>query len=848
MRLVYLCLILLGIGPTLCAQELVPLTRNTAITTDHIPIPDKSIGLRNSAPECNDLFTPGVVYLDPSGIYSTLLNVDTTGLDTIPGTFSCINCDALASGQATIENDRLTYTANPDVEAGKDTFSVEFCNPNGCRTLSFSIIVRRPGQAFTVASSTLNPGESQRWFIPEDGFPGPVVCYQVVDCEDTYGGDAATLEISREGDPAALQLFYKASSFGGIDSICVQVCDSFAICDTFKFAVQILQDTIGLPFMDDFSYDGPFPSSDLWLDENTFINNTMAIDPPSVGVATFDGLNANGIPYGGDYGVSDIMTSTYIDLSVHQTEEVFLIYWLQRKGLVDKPEPQDSMVLEFKTREGVWQYIEGFPGIPVSQPNTINDPFLFFRQPVTNEFKYDGFQFRFKNYSNRTGILDTWHLDYVRLDVIQVDSTFDDIAFTTPPRSILNNHRSMPFRHFKGRESIELRDTLQVGIFNLSRQGLTASPSVVTLTELNSNTELFGPGGVTLFNGDEANLPSGEPVRKAYALNSFPTDFSAVWPDYFQIMSGPAFDNFERLEFEMTYEFSNTTQAEGVGYEAVSENDRVTTTTIFDNYFAYDDGTAEAGFIAQNGNSVAVKFTTAVDDSLRAIQFHFPHTSIDVSEQFFDLRIWLDTPNSDPVYEQLDLRPFYTDLFFDTLQGFTTYTLINTIFENEPLFLPAGDFYVGWTQNTPCDGTQCIAVGYDKNSPNGKQFIWLNQGGDFNPLDSSLLSFPSGALMIRPVLGSTTPMATVSTEEAILSTDLITVYPNPAQDFLQVQIQNNDFRMERFEIFNNLGQQVKTGHLLGAIPTDDLAPGWYLLKGYENHSQRIAIAKFIISR
>ena len=845
MRFVYLCLIMLGTSPILFGQSLIPLTRNTALPDHRTKIQRGQIDLRTPDQACNDLFTPGVIYLETGETYSTLLSVDTVGLDTIPGNFSCINCDRLSAGQVSILEDRLTYTANLDLAADIDTFTVEFCNPNGCRSLAFAIVVRRPGQSENVGGAVLNPGGSQRWQIPEDGFPGPVVCYEILDCPDGYGGTPTTAELSREGDPPSLQLFYTAGNFAGTDSICVLVCDSFVVCDTFKFAAQILQDTIGLPFMDDFSAPGPFPSADLWLDRNTFINNNMAIAPPSIGVATFDGLNESGFPYGGDYGVADVMTSIYIDLSDRQTEEVFLTYWLQSKGLVDKPEPQDSIVLEFKTRDGDWQYMEGHPGIPVSRPNTIESPFQFFRQPVTNEFKYDGFQFRFLNYSNRTGILDTWHLDYVRLDVIQVDSTFDDIAFVDPPRSILNNHRSIPFRHFKGREDAELRDVLEVGLFNFSGEGLTASPSNVSLTELNSNIELFGPGGVTLFNGTEANIPAGEVLDRTYTLNNDPSGFPSVWADYFQIMAGPAFDNFEQLEFKMKYSFSNTSQQVGPGYESVLRNDEVELTTIFDNYFAYDDGTAEAGFIAQAGNSVAVKFTTAVDDSLRAIQFHFPHTSIDVSEQFFDLRIWLDSPEGEPIYEQFDLRPFYTDLFFDTLQGFTTYTLINEIFENEPLFIPAGDFYVGWSQTTPCDGTQCIAIGYDKNSPNGKQFISLNQGGNFNPLDSL---FPAGALMIRPVLGTTTPMATVGTEDTRPSTDLVAVFPNPARDYLQVELKTENFRMERFEIINNLGQPVKAGALLGAIPVDDLAPGWYLLKGYESDSRRTAVTKFVITR
>ena len=52
-----------------------------------------------------------------------------------------------------------------------------------------------------------------------------------------------------------------------------------------------------LPFYDDFSYAGPYPNPSLWLDQYVFVNNTKGVAPPTIGVATFDGLNQFGYPY-----------------------------------------------------------------------------------------------------------------------------------------------------------------------------------------------------------------------------------------------------------------------------------------------------------------------------------------------------------------------------------------------------------------------------------------------------------------------------------------------------------------------------------------------------------------------
>src|ERR1035437_3447726 len=62
-----------------------------------------------------------------------------------------------------------------------------------------------------------------------------------------------------------------------------------------------IHDTIGLDtirgILDDFSYAGPYPDTALWLDNEVFINRGFAKAPITLGVATFDGLNANGYPY-----------------------------------------------------------------------------------------------------------------------------------------------------------------------------------------------------------------------------------------------------------------------------------------------------------------------------------------------------------------------------------------------------------------------------------------------------------------------------------------------------------------------------------------------------------------------
>src|ERR1039457_1586198 len=59
----------------------------------------------------------------------------------------------------------------------------------------------------------------------------------------------------------------------------------------------ITSDTLSLPFLDDFSKESIYPDTTLWLDKEAFINRDYPIAPPTLGVATLDGVGPSGIPY-----------------------------------------------------------------------------------------------------------------------------------------------------------------------------------------------------------------------------------------------------------------------------------------------------------------------------------------------------------------------------------------------------------------------------------------------------------------------------------------------------------------------------------------------------------------------
>ena len=138
-------------------------------------------------------------------------------------------------------------------------------------------------------------------------------------------------------------------------------------------------------------------------------------------MATFDGLNKYGYPYNIDGNNNpkpcDTLTSQPIDLvGLSEGDSIYLSFYLQQKGVGENPETNDSFLVEFKKDNNEWLRVwtknadfDSFSVYPFK-------PYLVKLSELNDgTFYHDSFQFRFRNYSNRTGALDQWHLDYVSL-------------------------------------------------------------------------------------------------------------------------------------------------------------------------------------------------------------------------------------------------------------------------------------------------------------------------------------------------------------------------------------------------------------------------------------------------
>jgi hypothetical protein len=268
----------------------------------------------------------------------------------------------------------------------------------------------------------------------------------------------------------------------------------------------------------------------------------------------------------------------------------------------------------------------------------------------------------------------------------------------------------------------------------------------------------------------------------------------------------------------------------------VTGNDTFSVPTMFSNFYAYDDGTAEGGYGIKNKINVGanLKYKLEVPDSVAGVYIFFNQSEKDVSTQRFNIKIWKSiSPLYEPatsdivLYNQEVLKPVYTNV----INGFTSYRFV------EPI--PVTDsFYIGWDQTS----SYVLNVGLDKNyyfgtNPN----MYYKMDGRWYPTEIP------GALMIRPImskfLGTATGLSEPNFAPDMLQFDL---YPNPAKEFVKVTLPNIDnYHIHLFDMMGkNIGVLETTQ---GEIKLPSMADGIYLLSFENKFNGQKIVKKLIIN-
>jgi hypothetical protein len=562
---------------------------------------------------------------------------------------------------------------------------------------------------------------------------------------------------------------------------------------------------VQLPFADDFSRQGAYPYEGLWVDSNVFINATYAKEPPTIGVATFDGLNRWGNPYNINASSSqkaDYLTSQPIELGTlgPDTTAVWLSFYYQPQGLGDAPETGDSLVLQFLDNSGTWNNQWAVAGRADTVFQRVS---LQVRGP---QYLYTGFQFRFFNYATINGNRDHWHLDYVILNKnTQPNDSIRDNAFIRPQGSLLSEYSAMPYSHYKtvSPPVSAMRSAITDTVHNLNY-------GPVSFTYQSSITDADGN---VLFLSPQSSLSSTSNTYTAF--NTSLSGFS--YPD----LPGDSADFLLKTWFGQP-QLSNP------------YNDTSYYQQRFRNYYAYDDGTAELGYGVTGNTDVwmAYQFDVKKADTLRGIQIHYNPTGVNLATQLIQIALWdqLSVAGNTErlVYKMINQR---TDTN-DYANGFVTY-LFDTLLVVQP-----GPIWIGFIQNNP---QTLFGIGLDRNTdPGNKKFYHA----DGNWYQSAI----EGAWLMRPLFGDTLSRGQVIGVREPDAGPHLNIFPNPSGGAVQLVRPSSAFGTWRYELLDTTGRTLRTEESSASeLRWQDLPAGCLLLRVTDKQGLQRSL-KLIVGR
>ncbi len=533
--------------------------------------------------------------------------------------------------------------------------------------------------------------------------------------------------------------------------------------------------------------------SALWLDNYAYRNDRYAVDPRSLGVVTFDGLDENGYPYAIGSSLTntaDFLHSKPLDLSPYTaSDSLYFSFLVQPQGYGDVPEATDSLILEFYAKDlDQWIWIWSMSG------DTLQ-PFKVVHIPVLNaQFFEKGFQFRFRNYGALSGSLDHFHIDYVHLRAQSdiADTLFKDFAWVYPLNTLLDTYTSVPWDHYKASTTNRMSDAVSVTIHNGSANAENNSTAGQISYSYNGN--VAGAGGMPGF-----ILSNGE-------LNYAP---QTTYNSAHDMTPIPFANNFSGDE--QAFRVKGTIAAQ---FPNLALNDTTGFYQGFSNYYSYDDGSAEAAFGPTGTQArLAIQFDAYEADSLLGVAFHFVPSVIDVSSKLFLLSVW-SNENGHPgqlLYED--------DVFFprSPIYGNDRNVFVNYYFTDTQKVSVPSSFFIGWRQLDQ----ERLNLGLDRNIDHSDKVQYSVDGGFTwytSPFEGSAMLRPIFSTALDASLGIDTPLSEIPTWSC---------YPNPSSGEVHVVVPQQ-FENHIIQIINLQGQVVGQANGL-LIDTEALTDGIYML-------------------
>jgi hypothetical protein len=583
------------------------------------------------------------------------------------------------------------------------------------------------------------------------------------------------------------------------------------------------QTPLNLPFFDDFSTASGRPGIDQpdparWRPgSGIYINNTMAINQPTVNVASFDGLMANGRPYVQNnplaQGYTDTLASLPINLAgLSAADSVYLSFYWQAKGLGELPDPGDSLsrqagdslTVQFLDNTNTWRTVWAKVG------GIVNNNFFQVFVPVRRaSFFHTGFAFRFRSFGRESGPFDTWHIDYVYLNKGRTvrERFVNDISARQALSPFLKRYTAMPLSQYIVNPAAETADSVttdinNLGEFNFTTFRFTVRDEVsgrVVQDESQTNSVLI------------PSLSSQRKVAKPTPATGFGSSTRAIL----------------RYKFDLLTSDDKSPSIPGI---SLRRNDTISAAATLADYYAYDDGTWEYAQQIRQREQIAVRFMLNKTDAIGGVRACIVPFTTNQTGQSFVISVYNNRagrPGS-VVYQQS-----FPMQYPASRNGFVEFTFSKNVTVKDT-------FYLGYQQISSSD-TTLLRLGFDKNSPFGSQ-IFYNGGTNWDQNLASASLNIQGAFMLRPVMGAKPDTVVTATPEPVPVAPL-RVYPNPTSGLVYWDAPAPD----RIDILNNTGQLLRVVEPSRGQQTLDLRnlpDGLYLLR--LSADRRTVVQKLII--
>jgi len=440
----------------------------------------------------------------------------------------------------------------------------------------------------------------------------------------------------------------------------------------------------------------------------------------------------------------------------------------------------------------------------------------FKRQIVALPVNYlkNGFRFRFINYASLSNDVsharneDQWNLDDVSL-IAGRKSTYiePDVCLRTVNATFYDGYTSIPFQHLININEESIQNYINYELLNTD----TNARKVGMILNIKEN-DTYKQDITENFSNSMIDIQANSVTDSILNFNGL----ISLYDVFTQHANNQDKYQYGVFDFKMYI----TDDASPI-HEEYRWNDTARFRQAFYNYYAYDDGSSEAGYGIRGaeGAQVAYKFTSYMKDTLNGVLMYFNNTLYSSSNPSFNLCVWDDNkgkPGKLLAKVNEDIK------YAESINGFSLYPLEPSSIVDKTttqlLIDSAQTFYVGWIQPTDI----LLNVGVDfNNTIKQKLFFNVGQYGWQESVETN-----NHPLMIRPVF-DTNPLVLKVRDIAKQSGNLL-IYPNPTAGICTIVIDEaTDITSCDLSVRNVLGQELIHNKASKQIDVSAFSDGMY---------------------